>query len=68
MRLFRQAVMPDKVRHRLATLRYKFLAIPAMIEKKAKETVIKLAVQMKRRLWIQRLWASSLGMACNNSA
>jgi hypothetical protein len=68
MSLFRQTVMPDKVRHRLATLRYKFLAIPALIEKNATETVIKMAVQMKRRLWIQRLWASSLGMACTNSA
>ncbi|MDR3012263.1 MAG: transposase, partial [Chitinispirillales bacterium] len=60
MSLFRQVVMTEKVKHRLATLRYKFLAIPSLIEKNKQNTVIKMAVQMKRRLWIQRLWKASM--------
>lgn len=69
MSLFRQMVIPQKVRHRLSTLRYKVLAIPALIEKKGKRSVIKMALQMKRRLWIRRLWDSSLAPTFNcNSA
>ena len=65
MSLFRQVVIPEKVRHRLVTLRYKILAIPALIEKKGKRSVIKMALQMKRRLWIRRLWDSSLAPTFN---
>jgi hypothetical protein len=60
MSLFRQVISPEKVRHRLSTLRYKLLAIPSLIEKNAQGTIIKMAVQMRRRLWIQRLWERSL--------
>jgi hypothetical protein len=66
--LFRQVVMTEKVKHRLSTLRYKFLAIPSLIEKNRQNTVIKMAVQMKRRLWIHRLWNASTGNYNINSA
>jgi hypothetical protein len=69
MSLFRQVVMPEKIRHRLSTLRYKLLAIPSMIEENAKGTIIKMAVQMKRRVWIQSLWDRSLApvFMCNSA-
>jgi hypothetical protein len=68
MSLFRQVVMPDKIRHRLSTLRYKLLAIPSLIEKSAQgSSIIKMAVQMRRRLWIQKLWDSSIGLSQPNS-
>ena len=63
MSLFRQVVMSEKVRHRLSTLRYKILAIPASIEKNGTRSIIKMAVQMRRRLWIKRLWDASLAPA-----
>jgi hypothetical protein len=68
MSLFRQVVMSDKIKHRLSTLRYKLLAIPSLIEKGAHGSVIKMAIQMKRRLWIQKLWDRSLGLTSLNSA
>jgi hypothetical protein len=62
MSLFRQVVMSDKIKHRLSTLRYKLLAIPSLIEKGAHGSVIKMAIQMKRRLWIQKLWIVRWGL------
>ena len=60
MSLFRQCVICEKVKNRLSTLRYKLLAIPSYIEKSANRTIIKMAIQMKRREWIKRLWDRSL--------
>lgn len=68
MSLFRQVVMSEKVRSRLSTLRYKLLAIPSLIENSTQNTIIKMAVQMRRRLWIQKLLDSSLGLSRPNSA
>lgn len=68
MSLFRQVVMPEKIRNRLSTIRYKLLAIPSLIENSSQSTIIKMAVQMRRRLWIQKLWDSSLGLSQPNSA
>jgi len=59
MSLFRQTVVCDKVRSRLSTIRYKILAIPARIGNSKDKLVIKMALQMKRRKWIQRLWDNS---------
>lgn len=63
MSLFRQVVIPEKVKNRLSTLRYKLLAIPSLIEKNAQSTIVKMAVQMRRRQWIQSLWDRSLTAA-----
>jgi len=68
MSLFRQCVISEKVRSRLSTLRYKLLAIPSFIEKSAEGSVIKMALQMKRRAWIQMLWEKSRRFECVNSA
>ncbi len=59
MSLFRMCVINEKVRNRLSTLRYKLLAIPAMIQKSENGNVIKMALQMNRRAWIQKLWEKS---------
>lgn len=60
MSLFRQVILSEKVKHRLSTLRYKLLAIPSMIEKNNNGLVLKMALQMKRRKWIQGLWEKTL--------
>ena len=60
MSLFRQVIIPEKVRNRLSTLRYKLLAIPSLIEKNTQGTIVKMAVQMRRREWIRNLWDRSL--------
>lgn len=59
MSLFRQTVIGEKVRNRLSTLRYKLLAIPALIEKSGNTVIIKRALEMRRRAWIQKLWDRS---------
>jgi len=59
MSLFRQCVISEKIRNRLSTLRFKLLAIPSFIEKTANGGVIKMALQMNRRAWIQKLWEKS---------
>ena len=61
MSLFRQCIISEKVRNRLSTLRFKLLAIPSFIEKSANGCVIKMALQMSRRTWIQKLWEKSRG-------
>ena len=61
MSLFRQSVISEKVRNKLSTIRYKLLAIPSFIEKSAHGSVVKMALQMKRRAWIQKLWEKSVG-------
>jgi hypothetical protein len=60
MSFFRQCVINEKIRNRLSTLRYKLLAIPSFIEKNATGSVIKMALQMNRRAWVQSIWTNSL--------
>lgn len=60
MSLLRQCIISEKVKNRLSTLRYKLLAIPSFIEKSANGVIIKMALQMNRRAWIQKLWDKSL--------
>jgi hypothetical protein len=62
MSLFRQVIMGDKIKQRLSTLRHKFLAIPSLIEKSTQKTVVKMALQMRRRSWIRKLWDNSMGI------
>jgi hypothetical protein len=59
MSLFKQFVINEKVRNRLSTLRYKMLAIPAYIEEYSNKTIVKMALQMNRRVWIRKLWDKS---------
>jgi hypothetical protein len=53
--LFKQMIMGENVRHRLKTLRHKMLAIPAIVERSANKTIVKMALHMNRRAWINRL-------------
>jgi len=59
MSLFKQFIIDEKVRNRLSTLRYKFLAIPAYIEEQSDKVVVKMALQINRRAWIRKLWGKS---------
>jgi hypothetical protein len=56
MSLFKQVITGGNVRNRLSTLKYKLLAIPAIIEKSANNTIMNMALQMNRRFWIKKLW------------
>lgn len=59
MSLFKQFVINEKVRNRLSTLRYKLLAIPAYIDESTDKVIVKMALQMKRKAWIKKLWEKS---------
>lgn len=66
MSLFKQVIINEKNRNRLSTLRYKMLAIPAFIEQSKNKMIVKLALQMNRRVWIQNLWNKTLEFDFNN--
>jgi hypothetical protein len=53
--LFKQVIMSESVRNRLKTLRNKMLAIPAVVERTADKTIVKMALHMNRRSWINKL-------------
>jgi hypothetical protein len=53
--LFKQVIIGGDVRNRLKTLRHKMLAIPAIIENHKDKTVVKLALHINRRNWINKL-------------
>jgi hypothetical protein len=53
--LFKQLIMGENVRSRLKTLRNKMLAIPAIVERSDDKTVVKMALHMNRRAWINKL-------------
>jgi hypothetical protein len=55
MSLFKQLVIGGDVRNRLKTLRHKMLAIPAIIVQSDDKTIVKLALNINRRNWIQKL-------------
>ena len=59
MSLFKQFIINEKVRNRLATLRYKLFAIPAYIDEHSDKVIVKMALQMNRRAWIRKLWEKS---------
>ena len=54
--LFKQLIMGGDVRNRLKTLRHKMFAIPAIVEQTADKTIVKMALHMSRRAWMDRLW------------
>lgn len=56
MSLFKQIAIKEKVKQRLSTLRHKMLAIPAIIQQSGNTIIIKMALHLKRRAWIQKLW------------
>ena len=59
MNLFKNQVIDEKIKNRLSTLRYKMLAIPSYLETVNDVIVLKMALQMQRRAWIEKLWANS---------
>jgi hypothetical protein len=55
MSLFKQLIIRSEVRHRLKTLRYKILFIPAIIECSGNKTIVKMALHINQRSWIRKL-------------
>jgi len=53
--LFKQLIVGGNVRNRLKTLRHKILAIPAIVERSNDKTIVKMALHMNRRAWIDKL-------------
>jgi NADH:ubiquinone oxidoreductase subunit len=53
--LFKQLIVGGNVRNRLKTLRHKILAIPAIVEQSDNKTIVKMALHMNRRTWIDKL-------------
>ncbi|HCC50770.1 MAG TPA: hypothetical protein DEQ30_00905 [Porphyromonadaceae bacterium] len=53
--LFKQLIIGGNVRNRLNTLRYKILATLAIVEHLCDKTMVKIALQMNRRVWINKL-------------
>jgi len=53
--LFKQLIVGENVRNRLKTLRHKILAIPAIVEQSNDKTIVKMALHMSRRAWIDKL-------------
>lgn len=56
MSLFKQIVIKDKVRPTLKTLRYNTFGIGSYIVKNGTQRILKMALNMRRRSWITRLW------------
>jgi hypothetical protein len=53
--LFKQLIIGGNVRNRLKTLRHKILAIPAIVEQASDRTIVKMALHMNRRAWMNSL-------------
>ena len=53
--LFKQVIIGGDVRNQLKTLRHKMLVIPAIIENHNNKTIVKLALHINRRNWIDKL-------------
>jgi hypothetical protein len=64
--LFKQLIIGGNVRNRLKTLRHKILAIPAIVERSADKTVVKMALHMNRRAWIGKLCQQIDANYCRN--
>ena len=59
MSIFRTFLLQEKTQRRLSTLRYRTFAIGAYFEKLDGKTVLKIALQRKRRAWFSGLWTYS---------
>ncbi len=62
MSLFKQAVLKDKIRPTLKTIRYSCLAIGSYIIKNGRERILKMSLNIKRRSWITQLWENAAGI------
>jgi len=67
MSLFKQLIIAGNVRNRLATLRYKLLAIPSIIKNSENSVIVNMALQMNRRIWIKKLWDKTENIYINDS-
>ena len=56
MSLFRRVLLKSMPNHTLKTLRYKLFAMAGYLTHESRKSIIKIAVAMKRRAWIQGLW------------
>ncbi|MEO6830650.1 MAG: transposase [Chitinophagaceae bacterium] len=57
MAFFRQFILQGKTQQTLSTLRYRVFAIGAYFEKnKSGQTILRLALNLKRRAWFEGLW------------
>lgn len=54
--LFRTSLINSKVKHQLKTIRYKFFAIPGVIQERSCRIKLKLALPFKRRQSFQSIW------------
>jgi hypothetical protein len=59
MALFRQFILNSDVQHTLSTLRYKVFAIAAFFSERNGKLILKLSLNMKRRLWFDGLWGNA---------
>ena len=64
--LFKQLIIAGNVRNRLKTLRHKILAIPAIVEQTNDKTIVKMALHMNRRAWIDKLCRQIDDIYCND--
>jgi hypothetical protein len=64
--LFKQLIIGGNVRNRLKTLRHKILAIPAIVEQSKDKIIVKMALHMNRRAWINKL-CLQIEKSCWNS-
>ena len=65
--LFKQFIIGANVRNRLKILRHKILAIPALIERSNDKTIVKMALHMNRRGWIDKLCRQIDSTFCNDA-
>ena len=63
MSLFKQIILQRKMRPMLKTIRYTCLNIPSYLVKNGNQTILKMALHMRRRSWILNLWARTDNIA-----
>lgn len=55
--LFRQCVLQSPIQHRLSNIRFNCFTVGAWITKQGNSKVLKMALKMKRRMWMEGLFA-----------
>ena len=55
MNIFRQIAIGTEVKHRLAITRHPLLAVPSLIKKHGEFVIIQMALQIKRKTWVQKI-------------
>ncbi|MHB8603588.1 MAG: IS1380 family transposase [Nitrosotalea sp.] len=56
--LFRQCILQSPVQHRLSTIRFNCFTVGAWVTKKGNSKVLKMALKMKKRQWMNGLFAN----------